>query len=165
MLQYCCTVRGTYDVGGLSFTRCDGAVQASSGFFFDADAGLTYEACYGSREPGTCVDQPEGPVEGPAAEGHLTAAAFADEAASRRTYAIIQPAFKEGAWRLLVQDGGHAGWYYCTGRGTVSATNTCRMNACNIQTPHYVTIGPAIPGGDCYHTCYRDVLVESIDVA
>ena len=70
---------------------------------------------------------------------------LSDEAASRRTYAIIQPALKEGAWRLLVQDGGHAGWYYCTGRGAVSATNTCRMNACNIQTPHFVTSEPPSP--------------------
>ena len=131
-----------------SVTRCDGAIRRASGFFFQ---GLTtYEACYTDLDPNACVDQPDGVLEGPVAEGALEAEQ-PDDLTDRRTFAVILPGLREGAWQLSVLE---HGVHYCIGRGTVTESNTCRVNVCT-ETPHFVTIGPAVPGGFCYHTCYH----------
>ena len=131
-------------------TRCDSGVRQSTGFFFQG--AVTYESCYAGLDPNTCVDLPDGVLEGPVAEGALVADEPAEPPA-RRTFAVTLPALKEGAWQLFVT--GH-GWHYCTGRGTVTDSATCRVNVC-VETPNFITIGAAAPGGDCYHTCYHEV--------
>ena len=134
---------------GMSLMRCDGGVQSVSGFFYRA--GLTYQKCFTAYDPLTCAEVPASGVVGPIAEGALMADEPADESTAGRTFAVVLPNLKEGAWQLFVPENG---LHFCLGRGTVTETATCRMNVCT-QTPNYITIGAVAPGGDCYHTCYH----------
>lgn len=123
----------------------------SSDFFFKN--GLTYRDCYTDLEPGACPSLPAASLNVRVDNGTLSA----NEAPvpPARSYAIVVPGLMDGGYRLDVGTSETPEYVYCTGRGTVTDTASCRMNDCDETTSSFVTVGPAEVGHDCYHTCFK----------